>query len=100
MPYLLYYSYNSIETLKGLDQFGRLEELILDNNKLNDAISFPYLASLKTLSLNNNEVCFRLVNMLYLIKINTATFFYDLLRISIPIKLVVVSMEEKVKKDS
>ncbi|XP_026737437.1 leucine-rich melanocyte differentiation-associated protein-like isoform X2 [Trichoplusia ni] len=49
-------SYNSIETLKGLDQFGRLEELILDNNKLNDAISFPYLASLKTLSLNNNEI--------------------------------------------
>ncbi|CAH0605848.1 unnamed protein product [Chrysodeixis includens] len=49
-------SYNSIETLKGLDQFGRLEELILDNNKLNDAISFPYLASLRTLSLNNNEI--------------------------------------------
>lgn len=49
-------SYNSIETLKGLEQFARLEELILDNNKLGDAISFPCLANLKTLSLNNNEV--------------------------------------------
>ncbi|XP_075971545.1 leucine-rich melanocyte differentiation-associated protein-like [Anticarsia gemmatalis] len=49
-------SYNSIETLKGLEQFTRLEELILDNNKLSDIISFPYLASLKTLSLNNNQI--------------------------------------------
>ncbi|KAJ8733367.1 hypothetical protein PYW08_001665 [Mythimna loreyi] len=49
-------SYNSIETLKGLEQFGRLEELILDNNKLSDAISFPYLSNLRTLSLNNNEI--------------------------------------------
>ncbi|XP_047022726.1 leucine-rich melanocyte differentiation-associated protein-like isoform X1 [Helicoverpa zea] len=49
-------SYNSIETLKGLEQFGRLEELILDNNKLGDAITFPYLSNLRTLSLNNNEI--------------------------------------------
>ncbi|KAH9642053.1 hypothetical protein HF086_008740 [Spodoptera exigua] len=49
-------SYNCIETLKGLEQFSRLEELILDNNKLGDAVSFPYLSNLKTLSLNNNEI--------------------------------------------
>ncbi|KAL0832666.1 hypothetical protein ABMA28_000857 [Loxostege sticticalis] len=49
-------SYNSIETLKGLEQFGRLEELILDNNKLGDGVTFPYLPYLKTLSLNNNQI--------------------------------------------
>lgn len=49
-------SYNNIETLKGLDQFTRLEELILDNNKLDDGIVFPHLANLRTLSLNNNQI--------------------------------------------
>ncbi|XP_038223125.1 leucine-rich melanocyte differentiation-associated protein-like isoform X1 [Zerene cesonia] len=49
-------SYNSIETLKGLDNFTRLEELILDNNKLGDNVSFPYLPYLQTLSLNNNQI--------------------------------------------
>ncbi|XP_028175799.1 leucine-rich melanocyte differentiation-associated protein-like isoform X1 [Ostrinia furnacalis] len=49
-------SYNSIETLKGLEQFGRLEELILDNNKLGDGVTFPYLPYLRTLSLNNNQI--------------------------------------------
>ncbi|CAH2991698.1 unnamed protein product [Chilo suppressalis] len=49
-------SYNTIETLKGLEQFGRLEELILDNNKLGDNITFPLLPYLRTLSLNNNQV--------------------------------------------
>lgn len=49
-------SYNSIETLKGLEQFGRLEELILDNNKLGDTLTFPYLPYLRTLSLNNNQI--------------------------------------------
>ncbi|CAH4035710.1 leucine-rich melanocyte differentiation-associated protein-like [Pieris brassicae] len=49
-------SYNSIETLKGLEKFTRLEELILDNNKLADIVSFPFLPFLKTLSLNNNEI--------------------------------------------
>ncbi|RVE51195.1 hypothetical protein evm_004160 [Chilo suppressalis] len=43
-------------TLKGLEQFGRLEELILDNNKLGDNITFPFLPYLRTLSLNNNQV--------------------------------------------
>ncbi|XP_013200201.1 leucine-rich melanocyte differentiation-associated protein [Amyelois transitella] len=49
-------SYNTIETLKGLEHFGRLEELILDNNKLGDGITFPYLPYLRTLSLNNNQL--------------------------------------------
>ncbi|CAF4814786.1 unnamed protein product [Pieris macdunnoughi] len=49
-------SYNSIETLKGLEKFTRLEELILDNNKLADTVNFPFLPFLKTLSLNNNEI--------------------------------------------
>ncbi|XP_068631184.1 leucine-rich melanocyte differentiation-associated protein-like isoform X2 [Battus philenor] len=49
-------SYNSIETLKGLENFTRLQELILDNNKLEDNVRFPFLPSLRTLSLNNNKL--------------------------------------------
>ncbi|XP_053603691.1 leucine-rich melanocyte differentiation-associated protein-like isoform X2 [Plodia interpunctella] len=49
-------SYNTIETLKGLEHFGRLEELILDNNKLGDSVTYPYLPHLRTLSLNNNQI--------------------------------------------
>lgn len=52
------FSYNNIETLKGLENFTRLEELILDNNKLGDSVKFPHLPKLKTLSINNNQVCF------------------------------------------
>ncbi|CAG4992069.1 unnamed protein product [Parnassius apollo] len=49
-------SYNSMETLKGLENFTRLQELILDNNKLEDNITFPFLPHLRTLSLNNNKL--------------------------------------------
>ncbi|KAJ0178888.1 hypothetical protein K1T71_005663 [Dendrolimus kikuchii] len=49
-------SYNSIETLKGLEQFVGLEELILDNNQLGDGVIFPNLPCLRTLSLNNNQI--------------------------------------------
>ncbi|KAG6459612.1 leucine-rich melanocyte differentiation-associated protein [Manduca sexta] len=49
-------SYNSIETLKGIEQFVRLEELILDNNEIGDGLAFPHLPHLKTLSLNNNQI--------------------------------------------
>ncbi|XP_041970605.1 leucine-rich melanocyte differentiation-associated protein-like [Aricia agestis] len=49
-------SYNNLETLKGLENFPKLEELILDNNNLGDNITFPSLPRLKTLSLNNNEI--------------------------------------------
>ncbi|XP_013165220.1 PREDICTED: leucine-rich repeat-containing protein C10orf11-like isoform X1 [Papilio xuthus] len=49
-------SYNNIETLKGLDNFTRLQELILDNNKLEDNIRFPFMPNLRTLSLNNNKL--------------------------------------------
>ncbi|VVC96272.1 unnamed protein product [Leptidea sinapis] len=59
-------SFNSIETLKGLERFTRLEELVLDNNKLGDTIvnlealinklcdSYP---SLSYLSLLSNKAC-------------------------------------------
>lgn len=49
-------SYNNIETLKGIDRFYNLQELILDNNKLTDNATFPYLPHLRTLSLNNNQI--------------------------------------------
>lgn len=54
--YYKIFSYNSIETLKGLENFKKLEELILDNNRLGDSVAFPYMPHLKTLSLNNNQV--------------------------------------------
>lgn len=49
-------SFNTIQTLKGLEQFTSLEELILDNNRLGDNITFPNLPNLRTLSLNNNQI--------------------------------------------
>ncbi|CAH2105455.1 unnamed protein product [Euphydryas editha] len=49
-------SYNNIETLKGLENFKMLEELILDNNKLGDNVSFPRLPKLRTLSINKNQI--------------------------------------------
>ncbi|XP_073942860.1 leucine-rich melanocyte differentiation-associated protein-like isoform X1 [Choristoneura fumiferana] len=49
-------SFNSIETLRGFEHFPRLDELILDNNKLNDGVTFPLLPHLKTLSINNNQI--------------------------------------------
>ncbi|XP_046963486.1 leucine-rich melanocyte differentiation-associated protein-like [Vanessa cardui] len=49
-------SYNNIETLKGLENFKALEELILDNNKLGDTVNFPHLPRLRTLSINKNQI--------------------------------------------
>ncbi|CAH1992653.1 unnamed protein product [Acanthoscelides obtectus] len=49
-------SYNEIVTLRGLDGFPVLKELVLDNNQLSDTISFPYLPTLQTLSLNKNKI--------------------------------------------
>ncbi|VEN55755.1 unnamed protein product [Callosobruchus maculatus] len=49
-------SYNELVTLRGLDGFPALKELVLDNNQLSDTISFPYLPTLQTLSLNKNKI--------------------------------------------
>ncbi|XP_072940107.1 leucine-rich melanocyte differentiation-associated protein-like isoform X2 [Epargyreus clarus] len=49
-------AYNNMETLKGLEHFTKLQELILDNNKLGDSINFPPLPFLRTLSINNNQI--------------------------------------------
>jgi Leucine-rich repeat (LRR) protein len=49
-------SFNSLTTLRGVEKFSNLEELVLDNNKLSDNIFVPYLPNLQTLSLNKNNV--------------------------------------------
>lgn len=49
-------SFNELITLKGLDTFTDLRELVLDNNKLGDNIVIPRLPKLHTLSLNKNQV--------------------------------------------
>lgn len=49
-------SFNSLHSLRGLEKFGQLTELILDNNQLNDAVIIPYLPHLHTLSLNKNNI--------------------------------------------
>ncbi|XP_017770738.1 PREDICTED: leucine-rich repeat-containing protein C10orf11 homolog isoform X2 [Nicrophorus vespilloides] len=48
-------SYNELVSLKGLERFSFLRELVLDNNHLADSIVFPYLPHLHTLSLNKNQ---------------------------------------------
>lgn len=49
-------SFNELVTLKGIEHFPLLKELVLDNNQLNDTIIIPYLPHLHTLSLNKNKV--------------------------------------------
>jgi hypothetical protein len=43
---------------KQLSGFVRLETLALDNNQLDSAQHWPTLTSLRSLSVNNNNVCF------------------------------------------
>ncbi|KAG5871373.1 hypothetical protein JTB14_028905 [Gonioctena quinquepunctata] len=49
-------SYNELTTLRGLEGFTELKELILDNNQLTDSLVLPYLPQLYTLSLNKNKI--------------------------------------------
>lgn len=56
-------SFNELITLKGLDTFTDLRELVLDNNKLGDNIDIPRLPKLHTLSLNKNQVFWKLYRL-------------------------------------
>ncbi|XP_031761590.1 leucine-rich melanocyte differentiation-associated protein isoform X2 [Xenopus tropicalis] len=49
-------SFNLLRTLDGLEGFSCLEELILDNNQLDDHVSFPPLPKLHTLTVNKNQL--------------------------------------------
>ncbi|XP_076043216.1 leucine-rich melanocyte differentiation-associated protein-like isoform X2 [Oratosquilla oratoria] len=49
-------SFNAIKSVKGLDKFPYLEELILDNNCVDDSVTIPRLDTLHTLSLNKNKL--------------------------------------------
>ncbi|KAK9875213.1 hypothetical protein WA026_006003 [Henosepilachna vigintioctopunctata] len=49
-------SFNELVTLKGLEGFPLLKELILDNNDLTDSLVLPYLPHLNLLSLNKNKI--------------------------------------------
>ncbi|XP_068909601.1 leucine-rich melanocyte differentiation-associated protein isoform X1 [Tenebrio molitor] len=49
-------SYNELVTLRGLEGFPLLTELVLDNNQLTDTLVLPYLPHLHTLSLNKNNI--------------------------------------------
>lgn len=68
-------SYNELITLKGLDTFTDLRELVLDNNQLGDNISIPRLPKLHTLSLNKNQIC-NLELLLKQIKTNLPALTY------------------------
>ncbi|XP_076172883.1 leucine-rich melanocyte differentiation-associated protein [Ptiloglossa arizonensis] len=49
-------SYNELTTITAVKYFQRLQELILDNNKLRDLKTLPRIPTLTTLSLNNNKI--------------------------------------------
>ncbi|XP_034949981.1 leucine-rich melanocyte differentiation-associated protein-like [Chelonus insularis] len=49
-------SYNQLTSISALKDYGNLQELILDNNKLRDLKTLPYVPALTTISLNNNEL--------------------------------------------
>eukprot|EP00035_Acanthoeca_spectabilis_P020829 m.434787 g.434787 ORF g.434787 m.434787 type:complete len:272 (+) comp17767_c0_seq1:231-1046(+) len=48
--------YNDMNTLRHVEQFKGLQELVLDNNSLGDDVDFPSLPGLTTLSLNKNRI--------------------------------------------
>lgn len=48
---------NKLISLQGIDQFPRLEELIVDNNDLTENIILPHVPTLTTFSINKNKVC-------------------------------------------
>ncbi|XP_060526766.1 leucine-rich melanocyte differentiation-associated protein-like isoform X2 [Cylas formicarius] len=68
-------SYNELITLRGIDLFPYLRELILDNNQLGDTIQVPQLPHLHTLSLNKNNIC-DLESLLQQIKTNMPNMVY------------------------
>ncbi|KAK5649274.1 hypothetical protein RI129_000303 [Pyrocoelia pectoralis] len=49
-------SYNELVSLRGLEGFPLLRELVLDNNQLTDSLVLPYLPHLHTLSVNKNSI--------------------------------------------
>jgi len=49
-------SYNAIIKLDNLENFTQLVSLVVDNNRLESAQSFPLFEKLKTLSVNNNNI--------------------------------------------
>ncbi|KAG5335362.1 LRMDA protein, partial [Acromyrmex heyeri] len=51
-------SYNELSTISGIKDFEQLQELILDNNKLDNLKTLPHMPTLTTLSLNNNKVLY------------------------------------------
>lgn len=83
-------SYNELITLRGLEGFPLLKELILDNNELSDSLVLPYLPHLNLLSLNKNKVhtefSYRLkrlpnswihiINLQNILLLNTVYIFY------------------------
>eukprot|EP00038_Savillea_parva_P007516 m.170707 g.170707 ORF g.170707 m.170707 type:complete len:273 (+) comp13281_c0_seq1:302-1120(+) len=48
--------YNELGTLRNVEQFQGLKELVLDNNNLGDDVEFPPIRDLTTLSLNKNSI--------------------------------------------
>uniref|UniRef100_A0A2P2I3W2 Leucine-rich repeat-containing protein C10orf11 homolog n=1 Tax=Hirondellea gigas TaxID=1518452 RepID=A0A2P2I3W2_9CRUS len=50
-------SFNVLKSLDGLVRFPYLEELILDNNRLTDDVTWPSMPHLTTLSINKNLFC-------------------------------------------
>lgn len=49
-------SFNYIRTVEALDKFTTLEELVLDNNDIDDTITFPPMPKLHTLLINKNKI--------------------------------------------
>eukprot|EP00005_Dracoamoeba_jomungandri_P002063 CAMPEP_0174252584 /NCGR_PEP_ID=MMETSP0439-20130205/1994_1 /TAXON_ID=0 /ORGANISM="Stereomyxa ramosa, Strain Chinc5" /LENGTH=234 /DNA_ID=CAMNT_0015333141 /DNA_START=51 /DNA_END=755 /DNA_ORIENTATION=+ len=49
-------SYNNIKSLTNLEKFVKLDSLVLDCNEITHDQQFPHISTLKTLSLNDNEI--------------------------------------------
>jgi len=49
-------SYNNISKIENLQQFTKLQSLVLDNNLLTSEQTIPLMSSLQTLCVNNNNI--------------------------------------------
>lgn len=49
---------NKLISIKGVESFAMLKELIVDNNALTENIVLPHIPSLTTFSVNKNKVEF------------------------------------------
>lgn len=72
------FTFCSLQSLKGLESFSCLQELILDNNNLTDDTTFPSIFTLRILSMNKNRVSMHASSLPHFYLSSSLSFLYPL----------------------